>query len=135
MNNVAQYQNVQVLTADRVRIVIMLYDGIIRFNGLAQKAIGERNVEARTKFINRSIDIINELQNSLNMEEGGEVARNLSRLYDFSLSQLMEANIRNNPALIDSVTRVIKEVKAGWEGIASEKARQQPEHRSISNGI
>lgn len=124
MNKVNQYQKVQVMTADRIRLVIMLYDGVIKFNRCAKKAIKDGDIEARSNYINRSQAIIGELQNSLNMEEGGEIARNLSRLYDFSMDKLAEANLKNDASAVNAVTKVIGELKSGWEGIAAKK--QQP---------
>lgn len=125
MNKIDQYQKVQVMTADKVRLIIMLYDGVIRFNKGAQRSIREGDVEARNTYLNKSLAIIGELQNSLNMEEGGEIAMNLSRLYDFSIDRLSTANLKNDSEAVESVTRVISELKSGWEGIASERA--QPE--------
>lgn len=138
MNKVNQYQKVQVMTADRIRLIIMLYDGVVRFNKCAQRAIKEGDVEGRNTYLNRSQAIINELQNSLNMEEGGEIANNLSRLYDFSIGKLTEANFKNDFSAVEAVTKVINELKSGWEGIASEKPHT--EHKTepktgISYGI
>lgn len=138
MNKVNQYQKVQVMTADRIRLIIMLYDGVLRFNKCAQRAIKEGDVEGRNTYLNRSQAIINELHNSLNMEEGGEIARNLSRLYDFSIGKLTEANFKNDFSAVEAVTRVINELKSGWEGIASEKphAERKTEPKAgISYGI
>ncbi|HHD11567.1 MAG TPA: flagellar export chaperone FliS [Deltaproteobacteria bacterium] len=117
MSSVAKYQKVEVTTADPVEMIIKLYEGIVRFNNLSKKAIEEGNVSERNNYINRSIAIISELAASLNAEEGGEVALNLARLYEYSINALNTANIKNDPALIDSVTRVIEELKKGWEGI------------------
>lgn len=125
MNNIAQYQKVQVLTADRVRLIIMLYEGVVRFNKCAQKAIKEGDVQARNNSINRSLDILGELTSSLNMEQGGEVAKNLSRLYDFSVQQLMLANMKNESAPIEAVTKVINELKSGWEAISTQDKGQR----------
>ncbi len=124
VKNIKQYQNIQILTADRVRLVIMLSDGIIRFNKRAVLAIGEGNTEDRNHYINRSLDIVMELANTLNMEEGGEVAENLHRLYNFSISQLLFANIKNIAAPIETVTRIVAELKTGWEAIAKEGTAQ-----------
>ncbi len=122
VRSLRHYQNIQILTAGRVRLVIMLYDGIIRFNNLAVLAIAEGDTENRNHYINRSLDIIMELVNSLNMEEGGEVAENLHRLYNFSISQLLLANIKKSAAAIETVTRIVAELKTGWEAIAEEGA-------------
>ncbi len=117
MSSVAKYQKIELTTADPVEMIIKLYDGIIRFNNLSKKAIEEGNIGERNHYINRSIAIISELAGSLNTEEGGEVAYNLARLYEYSINALNTANIKNDTALIDSVTRVIEELKKGWEGI------------------
>ncbi|MEK7773356.1 MAG: flagellar export chaperone FliS [Deltaproteobacteria bacterium] len=138
MNNIRQYQEIQIMTADRVRIVIMLYEGVVRFNKCAQKAIEEKNVEARTNFINRSLAIISELSNVLNMEEGKEVAANLARLYEFVNEQLMRANMRNVSAPLEVVNRIMTELKAGWESIATDRAAQplkQAQARALINGV
>ncbi|MBI5237444.1 MAG: flagellar export chaperone FliS [Deltaproteobacteria bacterium] len=124
LKNIRQYQNIEILTAGRVRLVIMLYDGIIRFNKLAVQAIGQGDTGDRNHYINRSLDIIMELLNSLNMEEGGEVAGNLQRLYNFSISQLLLANIKKTVAPIETVTRIVSELKTGWEAIAKQGTAQ-----------
>ncbi len=124
MNSVSQYQKVQVMTSDGVRLIIMLYEGIINFNNCAKKAIAENDIEGRSNYLNRSLDIITELTNALNMDEGGQIAENLKRLYDFSVYALTNANRTNDPGSIDEVNRIFSELKAGWEGIASsEKGR------------
>lgn len=135
MNKVNQYQKVQVMTADRVRLIIMLYDGVVKFNKCAQRAIKEGDIESRSTYINRSQAIIGELKNSLNMEEGGEIARNLSRLYDFSIEKLAEANLKNDASAVDAVTKVINELKSGWEGIALSQTPQAGKNTRESAGI
>jgi len=136
LNRARQYQNVQVLTADRVTLIIMLYDGILRFNRLALKAIEENDIPGRGEFINRSLEIIGELANSLNMEDGGEIAANLSKLYDFCASALTVANLKSDAGAIESVNRVVLELKSGWESIAAERQRAVADEpaRSLSCG-
>lgn len=124
------------MTADRVRLIIMLCDGVVRFNRCAQRSIKEGDIEARNTYLNRSIAIISELQNSLNMKEGGEIAHNLLRLYEFSIGQLTAANLKNDPAPVEAVTRVFNELKSGWEGITTDKpGENKAEHRSVAGGI
>lgn len=122
MNGVEQYQNVQVMTADGVRLIIMLYEGVVRFNNSARLCMEKGDVEGRSYNINRSFAIVSELANSLDMEQGGEVAENLARLYEFSAHQLTTANAANDPAPLESVNRVFEELKAGWEAIAADRA-------------
>jgi len=140
VNGLSRYQNTQVLTADKVRLVIMLYDGILRFNKLAQKAIAEADIKSRGVNLNRSLEIVGELANSLNMEEGGEIAANLARLYDFCSMSLTEANMTNDTSRIEAVNKVVSELKSGWEAISIEGLKQPSEQaapdasRSISCG-
>ncbi len=140
MNNVQKYQNVQVLTADRVRLVVMLYDGIIKFNTIAQKAIEEGNVESRNYNINRSLAIVTELCGCLDMERGGEIADNLFHLYQYGIEQLNNANMNNDSKPIDVFSRVISELKQGWEAISDNKVETPvvnvlEQRRSISYGV
>jgi len=139
MRSISQYQNVQVMTADGVRIIVMLYEGVVRFNKQAQDAMAGGDVKARGVYINKSIAILAELINSLNMEEGGEIAKSLYNLYEFSIQQITTANLKNEPALLDSVNSVINELKAGWEAIEKSGAgaahTERPRERmSISHG-
>jgi flagellar protein FliS len=136
LNRVRQYQNIQVLTADRVSLIIMLYDGILRFNRLASQSIKDGDIKGRGVYINRSLEIIGELANSLNMEEGGEIAKNLSKLYDFCASTLTEANLKSDIKAIESVNKVVLEIKSGWEAVAAERQKRAAEEpaRSVSCG-
>ncbi len=121
MTNIEQYQKVQVMTSDGVRLIVMLYEGIVRFNVGAIEAIEKGNIKDRVYFINRSMDIISELNGALNMETGGEIAENLSKLYDYCVHSLNKANAQNSVAALECVNRVIAEVKIGWLGITSDK--------------
>jgi len=133
--SVAKYQRVQVMTADKVSLIIMLYDGILRFNKLAETAILSGDIAARGGYINRSLAIIGELATCLDGDEGGEIASNLARLYEFCTVALTEANLGNDASKIEPVNRIIAELKAGWEGLTAEKQRQdRTEPRSISCG-
>lgn len=131
-DNIKNYQNVQILTADGVRLIVMLYDGVVRFNNCAQLAIEAGDIQGRNNNINRSLAIISELMNSLNMEHGGDVARKLESLYDFSMQQLTAANMKNDAAPLGVVNKIITELKGGWEAIASKKPAGEA-HRSISH--
>lgn len=133
--SVAKYQSVQVMTAGKVSLVVMLYDGILRFNKLAQMAIGGNDIAARGMYLNRSLAIMGELTTALDRDEGGEIAVNLARLYEFCTISLTEANLGNDASKIEPVNSIIAELKAGWEAISPEKQRQErAEPRSISCG-
>ena len=137
MSDISKYKDVQVLTADRLRIVIMLYEGVLRFNRGAQQAIRDGQIELRNYNINRSIEIITELRDALNMEEGGDIAQKLLSLYIFSIEHLTSGNLENNVDYIENVNKVFEELKGGWEHIAANRpadAVQSADRVSISHG-
>jgi flagellar protein FliS len=105
------------MTADGVGIVILLYEGVINFNNISRAAIESNDVEARSIHINKSMAIIGELNDALDMEVGGEIATNLRGLYSYIMEELMKASLNNDPAPLDLVNTLICELKQGWEGI------------------
>lgn len=122
MKGIKAYQKVQVMTSDRVRLVVMLYEGVIKFNRLAAMAIKDNDIEKRSLYINRSVAIISELFNALDMEKGEEVALNLRDLYLHSLARLSLANKENSIRMIEGVTALFAEVKEGWDALAASGA-------------
>ncbi|MFQ5479848.1 MAG: flagellar export chaperone FliS [Thermodesulfobacteriota bacterium] len=122
MKGIKAYQKVQVMTSDRVRLVVMLYEGVIKFNRLAALAIKDNDIEKRSEYINRSIAIISELYNALDMQRGEEVAINLRDLYLHSLTRLAEANNKNSIRIIEGVTALFAEVKEGWDALVASGA-------------
>src|SRR5947207_14035734 len=87
-----QYRTTSVSTTSRAGLVIMLYDGILRFTRQAVRAVERREFEeAHCNFL-RAQDIMSELQSSLDLEVGGDLARNLQGLYEYGYRRLVEAN-------------------------------------------
>ena len=119
---VHQYKKTEIMTADRVKLIILLYEGVIKFNNFAKNAIVNKNIQERNKYVNKSMAIISELMNVLNKEAGGEIAVNLERLYHYMLEQMIQANSKNDIEPLNIVNKLVAEVKLGWEGIANANA-------------
>ena len=117
MNGVGAYQDTTITTQDKGRLIVLLYDGAIKFMKLAVKEIEAGNWEAKGKYINRAQDIINELNAVLNTEAGGEIAANLRKLYCFMNSRLSQANIKRDPQMIREVITLMEELNQGWKAI------------------
>ena len=96
-----------------VKLVEMMYEGVLRFNAQAKKAIKDDDIEKKAYWINRSIAIIAELLATLNYE-GGEVAKYLDGLYTYQIQLLTEANLENDPERIDTVSNVFKGLLEAW---------------------
>ncbi|GAA6130721.1 flagellar export chaperone FliS [Halopseudomonas sabulinigri] len=116
-----QYQtvnvNAQVSEADPHRLIQMLMEGGLQRIAQAKGAMQHGNLALKGEQIGKAVAIIGGLRESLDHQQGGEVAGNLERLYAFMQQRLSEANLRNDVALLDEVIDLLREVKAGWDGI------------------
>ncbi|MGE3957544.1 MAG: flagellar export chaperone FliS [Vicinamibacterales bacterium] len=115
----ASYRQVEVQSRTPLELVTMLYDGAIRFLGNARDAIERRDIHARREALNRALAIIAELQSTLNMDQGGEVAAELDRLYEYANVRLLEAALHNDAAPIDEVRRILEILRDGWAQISA----------------
>ncbi|HHT49613.1 MAG TPA: flagellar export chaperone FliS [Firmicutes bacterium] len=112
-NPYKRYRQTQVETAGPLELIIMMYDGAIRFCNQAKGAIQEDNYNEANRLLQRAQDIVDELNFSLNME-AGEIANRLRSLYDFINSKLIEANVNKDPALIDQMVELLTELRSSW---------------------
>ena len=111
------YRQTEVQSRTPLELVVMLYDGAIRFLNVG--ALAMRNgdfVQARDR-VRRAEAIIDELNYSLDMSQG-EVATRLRSIYIFSKSHLLQGNLQRNPEAIDTVVRLLAELRDAWERIA-----------------
>ena len=76
--------------------------------------------EMKGMLIGKAIDIIGGLREGLNLEAGGELAANYDRLYDYMARRLIEANRKNDVRILDEVAGLMRELKAGWDGIGTQ---------------
>jgi len=118
MNGVEAYQDAAVTTQSKGRLIILLYDGAIKFMKLAIREMEKNNYEAKGRYINRAQDIINELNAILDADTGGEIAANLRKLYCFMNSRLSQANIKRDPQIIRDVITLMEELGQSWKAIA-----------------
>lgn len=109
-----------VATASPHRLVQMLMDGVQEKLIAAKGFMASNQIAQKGETISWAITIIDSLRACLNTEAGGEVAANLNRLYDYMEVRLAEANLKNDPAMIDEVGQLMAEIKAGWNAIPQE---------------
>jgi flagellar protein FliS len=118
MNGISAYQDSSVTTQSKGRLIVMLYEGAIKFMKLAIKEIEAGNHKEKGQYINKAQDIINELNVVLDMDAGGEIATNLRKLYCFMSRRLSEANIKRDPQIIREVIKLMEELNQSWKAIA-----------------
>ncbi|MEQ8171630.1 MAG: flagellar export chaperone FliS [Candidatus Eremiobacterota bacterium] len=118
-NPYAEYKRTQVETSSPEKLVVMLYDGAIKFLIQAKikmnrKEKDRKQIEEISYSLKRAKAIINELAITLDMKQGGEMAKNLLFLYEFMLNQLVTADIDMDIAPVDRVIGMIKELREAW---------------------
>jgi flagellar protein FliS len=117
MKGIEAYHNAAVTTQSKGRLIVLLYDGAIKFMKLAVKELEAQNYEAKGRYIGRAQDIINELNAVLDMDAGGEIASNLRKLYCFMNRRLAEANTARDPQMIREVISLMEELNQSWKAI------------------
>ncbi len=96
------------------RITLALLDGALAELERAQDAFDHKDVPLRGESIGRALAIICELQNTLDLEKGGELGHNLHELYGFMIRELLQANLRADPSKLPTVKVPLKEIRDGW---------------------
>jgi len=111
------YRKTQVETAGQLDLVIMLYDGAIKFAKLAAKMLRDGDLAKAHDYLLRAQDIVGELMSSLNMDVG-EIAEGLFKLYEYADYCLVEANIKKDPEWIERGLSVLTGLREAWVEIA-----------------
>jgi flagellar protein FliS len=118
--SVNQYRSNSVNTSP-VQLVVMCYDGMLRFMRQAREGILEKNIEKRVKFINKTLAIISELQATLDFNQGPEVAKNLDRVYNYLNRQLMKASLEKNAEIVEGCENLVRELREAWAQVAAQE--------------
>ena len=118
MNGIKAYQETAVCTQNRGQLVVMLYEGAIKFLKQAIADLEREDYASKGIRIAKAVDIIIELNTVLDMDKGGEIAQNLRSLYNFMHHHLSEANLKKDTRMIQDVINLLQELKQGWEAIA-----------------
>jgi len=107
-----------VAAADPHKLILMLFDGTLAAISHARLAMSRKEIAAKGSAIGKAIAIVDGgLKASLDMSAGGELAERLSALYDYMLQRLLAANLRNDTAALDEVTRLLNELRGAWAQI------------------
>ena len=131
---VKDYLSMQILSAKPEKLILMLYDGAIRFIQQGIKAVEENDIELANKNLLRSQNIMVELMASLNFEKGGELAANLFRIYEFMHYTLVQANVKKEPEPLTRVSNQLKRLRESWvQALKKEEAAARAEETSGEN--
>lgn len=127
MSKLNMYRQTAVKTASREEILIMLYEGAIKHLKKAAEHCVSKDLQAKGIAVGKAHDIVNELTNTLDFEVGGEVAKNLERIYGFVVDLIVKGNLESEAAHFDQARKLLETLLEGWKGAVSqvraEKAR------------
>jgi len=132
--SIQSYKYTSIETASPERLLIMLYDGAIKFLNIASNAINDKQVETSHKNILKAEAIIIELMSILDMDIGGEISVNLFNLYDFMYRHLVNANINQDTQKIQDVIDILNELRGAWVEAAN-IVNQMKKDGKINNNI
>jgi flagellar secretion chaperone FliS len=121
-SSLAAYQSAAahggVAAADPHRLIVMLMDGALERIQTARGCIARGDSVEKARLLNRAVSIVGELRGSLDMKSGGQIAVNLSELYDYMARRLLKATSENRVELLDEVTGLLNEIRGAWVAIA-----------------
>lgn len=110
-----------VVAASPHKLIVMLFDGALAALATALQHMNTGNIPGKGQALSKAIAIIDSgLRASLDHKVGGDIAANLDALYEYMSNQLMTANLKNQPELIEEVQRLLQDLRSAWEAIAPE---------------
>lgn len=119
-----QYRNVNAYTAgsasDRLQLVELLMQAALDSIATARGHMAQGNVGGKGEQISRAIQLLDGLRASLDRSQGEELAGNLERLYEYMMRRLLQANVADSAEIMDEVTDLLKEIRAGWDGVMTQ---------------
>jgi len=114
---VSQYKRQEIQTATPGKLIVMLYDGALKNISAAKDAYHAEDFKRKSDAITRVQDIVMELMNALNLEQGGEIARNLQSLYVYVLQRLLDADTNKNLLALEESRKILSELRDAYAAI------------------
>jgi flagellar protein FliS len=118
-----RYFETSVTTSSPLRLVVMLYEGAIRFSQQAIQDMEKKDLVGKRKSVDRALAILQQLRGSLDKQHG-QIANDLDRLYDYMMSRIAEGSRKLDTRPIDECVRLLKTMAEAWERVAEEELRK-----------
>jgi flagellar protein FliS len=134
LNPYQQYRATKVETAGSVDLVVMLYQGAVRFIRLGIDAIERNDGKAAHENLVRAQDIVVELLGSLNHEAGGQIAGQLASVYDYCFRRLVTANVKKDAIPAREVVVIMRDLGTAWQEIAAQQRQAQSARQAVAAG-
>lgn len=131
-NRLNEYQQNEIMTASSEQLLIMLYDGAIRFTRQAILGVENNDEKLRRYGVSKALAIITEFSNSLDRGIGGKIAEDLDALYDFMIREMTVANIKNDISKLQVVEKLLVEMRQTWSEAIDINKNDLPQEKSKS---
>lgn len=112
--------NVLIDDASPHKLIAMLLDGALERVSMATGALERGDIAVTGECIGKAISIVDNLRVSLDLEKGGELAQNLSALYDYMTRRLLEANAVKDASMLAEVSSLLKEIRLAWDQVPAD---------------
>jgi flagellar protein FliS len=124
---VQAYKEIQIKTANQIRLIVMLYDGAIRHINLALESFAEkhRKFDRVNTHVAAAQEIVSELMASLDFDKGGTLAKNLFSIYTYMHRQLLDGNLRKDEKPIREVKKLLSDLREAWDEISNKKGLEE----------
>ena len=126
---ISAYKEMSVKTASQGTLILMLYDeGIKRIESsielLNVESLPPTSIEKINNNILKAQEVVTELMASINVEKGGEIASNLTAIYSYFYQQLLQANIKKDPAILKDILNMMKDLRSAWQDVVNSENGQ-----------
>ena len=125
MSKLNMYRQTAVTTASKEQVLIMLYEGAIKHLKRAAECCQKNDLAGKGVAVGKAHDIVNELSNTLDFEVGGEIAKNLERLYAFITDQIVQGNLENQADRFDQARKLMETLLDGWKGAVTQVQQEK----------
>ncbi|MBF0274025.1 MAG: flagellar export chaperone FliS [Nitrospinae bacterium] len=123
-NQFNRYKTDQYTSNNQGKLIVMMYDGAIRFIKEAINGIKNKDKYTQATYLSKAEKIISELKITLDMEKGGEIAKNLERLYNYIAEKILFSNLHGKVEPLEEVVLLLVDLRSAWDQIS--KAPVQP---------
>jgi flagellar protein FliS len=114
------YRRTEAQSASPLQLIVMLYDGALRYLSEARSAQAAGNMRARNQALRRVNDIVAECHSSVDLERGGSVAVELDRLYSYISGRLLDVTVKRDTTAIDEVHKLMTTLRGAWAEAATQ---------------
>lgn len=120
-NPYSQYKETEIGTANQGKLIVMLYDGAIKFINIAIEKMDVKTYDVVNTNIIKAQDIITELLLALNMRDGGPISNNLFNLYVYFKRTLLEANIKKDAEILKTIVKHLTDLREAWNKVSAKE--------------